>query len=292
MENEYAMRINQAINYIHDNLERNLTVEEIANHCCFSKYYFNRIFKSIVDESIYSFIKRLKLEAAAFKLRANSRMAITDIALSVGYSPSNFATAFRDYFGISASDFRKNHKVPVKDSYRDIAEHIANMKKRDGYFEQVDSRITIRHFPEMYLEYERFIGKYGDLKEAWEKFCNEVSLRHTLGEANKFMGISYDDPLITDENHCIYDMCVRVDHIRHVNAHTLEAGLYACYDFYDKLEHMGKAFNEIFALWMPFTRYCIDCMPRRLPIELYQSPLDEEGKMHVEICVPITESRF
>ncbi len=53
-ENDYILSINQAINYIHDNIDKNLTVEDIANHCCFSKYYFNRVFRSIVKESIYS----------------------------------------------------------------------------------------------------------------------------------------------------------------------------------------------------------------------------------------------
>lgn len=193
MENEYVMRINQAINYIHDNIDENLTVEDIANHCCFSKFYFNRVFKSVVNESIYSFIKRLKLEAAAFKLRTNSRIPITEIALSVGYSPSNFATAFKEYFGTSASSFRKYNKVPVKDTYRFITEHIANMKKQEDFFEQVNSKISIKRLPEMHLEYERFIGNYCDLEDAWERFCTEVSLRHTLGEGNKFIGISYDE---------------------------------------------------------------------------------------------------
>ncbi|TCL58337.1 helix-turn-helix protein [Hydrogenispora ethanolica] len=70
-------------------------VEEIAEHCCFSKYYFNRVFKSVVNDSIYAFIKRVKLENAAFKLRTKKRKPITDIAFEVGYSPSNFAAAFK-----------------------------------------------------------------------------------------------------------------------------------------------------------------------------------------------------
>lgn len=85
-ENNYVLIINQAVNYINNNIEKNLTVEEIADHCCFSKYYFNRLFRSIVNESIYSYIKRMKLENAAIKLRTSSSRPITDIALESGYS--------------------------------------------------------------------------------------------------------------------------------------------------------------------------------------------------------------
>lgn len=283
-ENNYVLIINQAINYVHDNIEQNLTVEDIANHCCFSKYYFNRVFRSIVKESIYSFIKRLKLENAAFRLRTNRSKAITEIALEAGYSPSNFATAFREYFGMSASVFRRNNSVPVKDSYRSIAEHISNLMKQEDFYGQIDSRITIKKLPEMLLEYERFIGNYSDLDKAWDRFCDKVSIRHPMDGGRKFMGISYDDPLIADENKCMYDMCVEVDVIKSISVHKIEGGLYACYDYYDSIENLGKAFNEIFALWLPYSSHCIDNRPS---IEIYKTAVDEEGKMHIDICIPI-----
>lgn len=286
-QNDYVQAINQAIDYIHENADKNLTVEEIADHCCFSKYYFNRVFKSIVKESIYSFIKRMKLENAAFKLRTGKSRSITEIALESGYSPSNFATAFKEYFGMSASEFRANNSVPVKDSYRSISEHIAGMKKQEDFYSKIDSRIKVRQLPEMLLLYERFIGNYYDLDKTWDTFCRKLEGRGLIGENSILMGISYDDPLIADENKCMYDMCVTVDSVREPNTHRIEAGLYACYDFYDRLENLGKAFNEIFALWLPYSGYCIDNRPS---VEMYRTYLDEEEKIHIEICIPVVKS--
>ncbi|HYE82301.1 MAG TPA: AraC family transcriptional regulator [Clostridia bacterium] len=283
-ENNYVLTINQAINFIHDNIDKNLTVEDIASHCCFSKYYFNRIFRSIVNESIYSFTKRMKLENAAFKLRTNRKKAVTEIALEAGYSPSNFATAFKEYFGMSASDFRENCSVPVKDSYIAIAEHVSKLKKQEDFYRQIDSRITVKHLPGMLLEYERFIGNYYDMEVAWERFCSEMSRNHRIKEDTRFIGISYDDPLISDENKCMYDMCITIDVIKSISVHRIEGGLYACYDFYDRLENLGKAFNEIFSLWLPYSGHTIDNRP---PLEIYQTPLDEEWKMQIDICIPI-----
>lgn len=286
-ENDYILSINQAINYIHNNVDKNLTVEDIAVHCCFSKYYFNRVFKSIVKESVYSFTKRMKLENAAFKLKTNKKKAITEIAFEAGYSPSNFATVFKEYFGMSASDFRENSSVPIKNTYLDIAEHISTMKKQENFYQQVDSKITIKQMPKMLLEYERFIGNYSDLDKAWERFCKEASLRHLINKDSKFIGISYDDPLITDENRCIYDMCIKVERISSISVHKTQEGQYACYSFYDKIENLGKAFNEIFSLWMPYSGYCIDNGQNRIPLEIYQTAMDREGKMHIDICIPI-----
>ncbi len=284
LEKEYKQRISQAITYIRNNVDRNLTVDEIADYCCFSKYYFNRIFRSVVNESLYSFIKRMKLESAAFMLRSNRRTSITDIALLVGYSPSNFATAFKENFGMSASEYRKVNEVPVKESYLSVVEHIKSMKKDKDCFAKVDQKIKIKTLNKLILEYERFIGNYFDLAEHWERFCNSVEERNLMNEEARFIGISYDDPLITDENHCIYDMCITVERQQSVNTHKIEGGKYACYEFFDKLENLSKAYNEIFTIWLPYTKYDIR---NGMPIEIYLSQTDAEGRMRIDLCMPI-----
>ncbi len=284
MENDYILRINQAINYIYQNLDRNLTVEDIATHCCFSKYYFNRIFKSVVNESIYSFIKRIKLECAAFKLRS-TRRAITEIALEVGYSPSNFASAFKEYFGVNASEFRKTYDLPLKDTYRTIVEHIKKVRKQEDFFGAIDARMSIRPIEGMILEYQRFIGNYyKGLSPAWEGFCREMSLKYVFDKGTRFIGISYDDPLVANENRCIYDMCLKVEKVNSVNVLKIRPGTYACYEFYDGLENLNKSYHEIFALWLPFCQYDLN---DQFCLEIYHSRMDDEGKMHLDICVPI-----
>jgi AraC family transcriptional regulator len=291
MENDYILRINQALDYIYQNLDQNLTVEDIADHCRFSKYYFNRLFKSIVNESIYSFIKRIRLENAALKLRS-TRRAITEIALEAGYSPSNFASAFKEYFGVSASEFRtrarESYDVPLKDTYRTIIEHIQTMKKQDDFFEKLDAKISIRRVEAMILEYRRFIGNYFcGLPSAWQDFCREMEQKYVFDGHTQFIGISYDDPLITDENRCIYDMCIKVEKANSVNILKIEGGSYACYEFYDRQENLNNAYHEFSALWLPFCKYDLTNQPC---LEIYHSGMDDEGKIHLDICFPVKES--
>ncbi|WP_456008999.1 AraC family transcriptional regulator, partial [Clostridium butyricum] len=71
--------VNQAITYIMKHIDESITIEDVAEHCHFSKYYFSRIFKNETGESIYGFIKRLKLEQSAFRLKVERERTITDI---------------------------------------------------------------------------------------------------------------------------------------------------------------------------------------------------------------------
>ena len=280
----YIERINQAIDYIHKNLHKNLTVEEIADHCCFSRFYFNRMFKAVINESVYSFIKRRKLENAAFLLRAKRDLTITDIALRVGYSPSNFASAFKEHYGISASEYRKTNDIPLKEPYLEVAEYIQNLKKRKDSFDFVNAKVNIRKIGPLNLFYERFIGHYSDLSDFWGAFCEKVIEKQMVGQDISFIGISYDDPLITNENRCIYDVCINIKNTRGANVHIIKEGYYACYEFHDQLTNLAKAYNELFSLWLSYCGYDLD---NRFPLEIYKSDLDEQGRMKVDICLPI-----
>lgn len=273
-DNEYVQRINQAIDYIRENLDRSLTAEELADHCCFSRFYFGRMFKGVTGENVYAFIKRAKLENAAFMLKTRG-LPVTEIALLSGYSPSNFASAFKDYFGVSATEFRRNRK---------IVEHTLELKKRDDRYDIVNSRITIRRIRPMDLLYERFIGNYHDLAGFWEKFCNMAEEKGLIKESTDFIGISYDDPLITDEDRCIYDVCINVENYTEPNIHKIEEGYYACYRFSDSLTNLGKAYNDIFLFWMPFCGYKLENKP---PLEIYRTVVDRDGRTTIDICIPV-----
>lgn len=288
MRNDYVMIINQAINYIYKNIDDGLTVETIAQQCCFSPYHFNRVFKLIVGENIYSFIKRMKLERAAFQLKTSSKRSITDIAMEAGYSSSNFASAFKQYFGISPSEFRENNHVLCKNSFPEVVEHIHRLKKNEDIFTEIDGKMQLREIQGMKLLYRRVICNYArDLKGAWEGFCKEMEDEGRLQQNFRFVGISYDDPLLIDEERCIYDMCLEIHEGVGMDVHQITTGMYACFEFHDRLERLILTFNEIFSLWVPFCNYELDNRPS---LEIYHSGLDEQGKIHIEICIPIKYS--
>ena len=94
----YAIRsavINKAINYIFDHIDEEITVDDVAHYCSYSRYHLTRMFKEETDEALYQFIKRIRLERSAWCLKVEKEKSITEIGEKYGYSSSNFATAFK-----------------------------------------------------------------------------------------------------------------------------------------------------------------------------------------------------
>lgn len=71
--------INQAINYIFEHIDEDITVDDVANHCSYSKYHLTRMFKEDTDEALYQFIKRVRLERSAWRLKVEKEKSITEI---------------------------------------------------------------------------------------------------------------------------------------------------------------------------------------------------------------------
>src|SRR5499433_1395763 len=105
---EYAQRINRVIDYLRENLDRQVKLEELAKVACFSEFHFHRIFGAVSGETLNNFTNRLRLEKAARLLRYSDQ-SLTDIALDCGFSSSaTFSRAFQSGYDTSPRQFRKS----------------------------------------------------------------------------------------------------------------------------------------------------------------------------------------
>ncbi len=99
--NQEKARLNLAAAYIRDHLTEALNLEELARTTGFSKFYFHRLFKMQFGEPPGDYIKRLRLEQAAFRLLAGDRRSITDLAYQYGFSSSqHFTGSFKQHYGV------------------------------------------------------------------------------------------------------------------------------------------------------------------------------------------------
>ena len=71
--------INRAISYIFEHIEEDITVDDVARHCAYSKSHLTRMFKEDTDEALYQFIKRVRLERSAWRLKVEKEKSITEI---------------------------------------------------------------------------------------------------------------------------------------------------------------------------------------------------------------------
>lgn len=94
--------------YIKDNLEKDLTVTEIANFVNLSPSYFSQLFKNATGITPYVFLLNSRLEQSKLLL-LQTELAVSEIATLTGFnSDANFIYFFKNQTGTTPLKYRKN----------------------------------------------------------------------------------------------------------------------------------------------------------------------------------------
>lgn len=270
--------VNHAIDYILEHLNEDISIIDVATHCHFSQFYFNRMFKEETGESIYAFIKRLKLEQSAFRLKIEPGRTVTDIGYDFGYSPSNYSSVFRKQYQTNPVSYRR-------DIYRRSIYHPFFHKKVEEMesFEECNRKIEVREVPDFWVLYERRIGNYHDLSIDWNGFMEKY--QEYITDRTVFLERTFDDPAITNMDGCIYDICMTVDSdCKLDNICVIQGGKCAVYPFKGRPWHIYAAYQTIFQRWLPLTGYELDY---RCGFDIYHKVDTDSMYMEFDICLPI-----
>ena len=101
----------EAEQYMQENFDRRITVEELAQRCSLSVSHFSRKFKEEYGYPPLRYLLRLRVEKAKKYLKDEDRQ-ITEIALLCGFSDtSHFTECFRKETGVTPTDYRKTYHV-------------------------------------------------------------------------------------------------------------------------------------------------------------------------------------
>ena len=107
MVDVYHEQISVVEHYIHAHIDESLSREVLAEVAGFSIPHFHRVFQGCTGESAVAYVRRVRMERAARKLRMGA-IDITEVALAAGYdSHAAFTKAFKKHFGISPGEFRE-----------------------------------------------------------------------------------------------------------------------------------------------------------------------------------------
>jgi AraC-like DNA-binding protein len=105
-EQKHHPFLDKARNYILQNLDRQITSEDLASELAVSIRQLQRVFQTELDTTPKAFIITVKLEVAAGLLKTPGKN-VTEIAYTVGFTdPSYFARVFKKYFSVSPSEFQ------------------------------------------------------------------------------------------------------------------------------------------------------------------------------------------
>lgn len=96
------------MNYINQNYENKLTLEEVAGYLFITPNYLCSMFKKVTGISFVDYITKLKVQKAKKMLR-NSSYRIKDISEQLGYNDyTYFCKVFKKIEGITPLEYRKN----------------------------------------------------------------------------------------------------------------------------------------------------------------------------------------
>lgn len=102
--------MNEAMQYIENNLADAIDFKEVAKIAYCSEYHFKRMFSFLAGISLSEYIRCRRLTLAAFELK-NSDAKVIDVAIKYGYnSPDSFARAFQNLHGITPSEARNSSR--------------------------------------------------------------------------------------------------------------------------------------------------------------------------------------
>ena len=104
---EILKRLILVTDYIHEHLQDDLSLEQLASVGCLSKFHFIRLFKIAFNKTPAQFVNDLRIRKGE-QLIKNTRLEIHEIASQLGFSnPSSFSRMFYQHAGVYPTQFRR-----------------------------------------------------------------------------------------------------------------------------------------------------------------------------------------
>jgi AraC family transcriptional regulator len=312
---EYVGRVNRVIDHIERNLDRSLSLDELARVARFSPHHFHRIFSALVGETLHRFIQRLRVERAATMLVTNAGCPITAIAIDCGFSSSaTFARAFKEAFGMSATRWRAqgdheackaNRKIrktldglckagAVSDCYLDPRNNAPTWRiEMPAEPTPLHTTVQVQTRAEIPVVYLRHVGPYGQtalVPRLVAKLRQWAVPRGLWGPDTRTLLVAHDDPNVTEEGKLRLSVCLSVppqtEGEGEVGRMTIAGGKYAVGHFEIRPEQIAEAWGAVLGGWLPQSGFQPD--DRLCYEEALGDPREHpEGKIVLDICVPV-----
>lgn len=113
MFDEDKINMNSVLEFIDDNINENIKLNDLANVACMSPNYFCSIFKKFNGLSPFEYIKRKRVQKAIEYIKTTNK-SITEIATICGFNTStNFNKSFKKVTGKAPSYYRLQNNIMV-----------------------------------------------------------------------------------------------------------------------------------------------------------------------------------
>jgi AraC family transcriptional regulator len=278
---DYQERINKVLVYINDHVDEKLELEKLAAISNFSTFHFHRIIRAYLNEPLGVFVTRIRMDKAAALLE-HTQLGLQELALKCGYEiPSSFNKAFKKRFGISPGDYRNGQRLMFRMEQLKINQNKTNMELKPKIKELKNKKVV----------YVRGIGNYNESAGiAWGKVCDFAGKNKLFGFKTEMIGVSHDDPKITEAEKLRYDACIVINKDvkpeGEVGVKEITGGKYAIFKHVGSYDTLNETYNAIYRVWLPESGMQL----RELPcLEKYVNDPEKTKpeKLITEIMIPV-----
>lgn len=106
--------IHEALAFIEQNFQNDISVEDIADNCGLNRSYFGKIFKNAVGRTPQDFLLNYRMTKAAELLKL-TQLSIGDIGKAVGYDNQlHFSRAFKNIYRLSPRTWRNQNQMNLQ----------------------------------------------------------------------------------------------------------------------------------------------------------------------------------
>lgn len=246
-EKTYRQRILKVMMHIGEHLDGDLSLDAMARMSCFSPYHFHRVFREQAGEPLARYVRRLRLERAAGRLRQTDR-SVLEIALESGFEAhESFSRAFREMFGVSPSEYRISRGAALG-----LAAGIGLEPRPTG--EQV-MQVDIKKLEPSRVALIRHTGPYQEIGPVFERLLAWADGRDVIGPEAMVLGRYYDDPDATPAEKLRSEAAVTVgDDVEddgEITIGELAGGSYAVVRHRGCYSKLIDTYRWVYGQWLP-----------------------------------------
>lgn len=107
--------IQTSVDYIEIHLQEDIHAERLADIVSLSPFYFQRLFKRLVNKPLQEYIKLRRMSKIIENLKMDEQR-ILDLALDYGFSShANFSRAFKEIYGITPTEYKNT--IPLLNTF-------------------------------------------------------------------------------------------------------------------------------------------------------------------------------
>jgi AraC family transcriptional regulator len=289
----YRSRINKVIDYVNNNLNKSISLEELASVAFFSPFHFHRIFVAVTGETVNNFTNRIRNEKAA-RLLKFSKKSISEISMECGFSSSStLSRLFKQYFGISPSEYRKAGEIKnskIRKELIPVSKYHCNITE-----EELENKfpVEIRQFPERRIAYIRVLDSFREgvvlnVFADMVKWAKKMNLFHS----ETIFGMSMDDPEVTPKEKYRYEVCITIprkfdiDAGNFIETTTLPKCKYAITTVSGDFNLVVAATNYLFDHWLINSSYESEHQ-HGLEVFLDKENICNWNHFDLELCIPV-----